>query len=125
MMRRNQGMTLLEVMIALVVFAIAGLALMEMTSGDLNNMQRLEQKTVASWIAHNQLATIRLNKDWPDGGWQGEKVKMAGRDWYVQWEGKAAGSEDIQSKFRQVTVQVKPSEDSSQTLITMKSFISK
>ncbi|MFM5136527.1 prepilin-type N-terminal cleavage/methylation domain-containing protein, partial [Aeromonas rivipollensis] len=42
---RARGMTLLEVMVALAVFAIAGLAVMKTASEHLSGLNYLEQKT--------------------------------------------------------------------------------
>ncbi|MGS4288616.1 prepilin-type N-terminal cleavage/methylation domain-containing protein [Serratia marcescens] len=43
-MRRQQGMTLLEVMVALMIFAIGCLALINSTGGQVRNLSEIEAK---------------------------------------------------------------------------------
>lgn len=62
-------MTLLEVMVALVVFAIAGLAVMKTASEHLSGLSYLEQKTLATWVVQNQLVQQRLEGSWPSDSW--------------------------------------------------------
>ena len=57
---RQCGMTLLEVMLALVILAVSGLAVIKSASDALNNQGYLEQKTLALWVASNRLAELKL-----------------------------------------------------------------
>lgn len=59
-----RGMTLLEVMVALAVFAIAGLAVMKTASEHLSGLNYLEQKTLATWVVENQLVQQKLEAKW-------------------------------------------------------------
>ncbi len=79
----NQGFTLLEVLVALAVFAVAAVALMKVSTSQLQLSGRLEEKTFAHWVALNMVNEMQANKDWPDLGEQTGKVAMAGRDWKV------------------------------------------
>ena len=45
----KRGFTLLEVMLALAIFALAATAVLQIASGALSNQQILEEKTVAGW----------------------------------------------------------------------------
>ncbi len=56
----KRGFTLLEVMIALAIFALAATAVLQIASGALSNQQILEEKTVAGWVAENQTALLYL-----------------------------------------------------------------
>ncbi len=47
----KRGFTLLEVMLALAIFALAATAVLQIASGALSNQQILEEKTVAGWVA--------------------------------------------------------------------------
>lgn len=46
----KRGFTLLEVMLALAIFALAATAVLQIASGALSNQQILEEKTVAGWV---------------------------------------------------------------------------
>ena len=50
----KRGFTLLEVMLALAIFALAATAVLQIASGALSNQHVLEEKTVAGWVAENQ-----------------------------------------------------------------------
>lgn len=59
---KEQGMTLLEVMVALVIFSTAALALMNSVSLNVRFTHGLADTLQASWVAENQLAQAQLAK---------------------------------------------------------------
>lgn len=74
-------MTLLEVMVALVIFSTAALALMNSVSLNVRFTHGLADTLQASWVAENQLAEAQLLKtDFPDAEQQGTEI-MGGRSW--------------------------------------------
>jgi general secretion pathway protein I len=78
---KQRGMTLIEVMIALALLAIAGLALMQTQHERVRNLHHLEKKQLAGWIAENQLALWQLSSApilTP------QEVLMAGEHWFWQ-----------------------------------------
>jgi general secretion pathway protein I len=81
--KNNKGFTLLEVLVALAVFAVAAIALMRVSESQLQLSARLEDKTFAHWVALNMVSEMQANQDWPDLGEQTGKVSMAGRDWKI------------------------------------------
>ena len=81
---RNKGFTLLEVMIALVIFGISALVILEQTSRSVLQQSQLEEKTLALWVAENQLASLRLQTAWPNTGTSEQIVTSAQRDWTIQ-----------------------------------------
>ncbi|TEW53942.1 type II secretion system protein GspI [Psychromonas sp. RZ22] len=89
--KRKRGMTLLEVMLALVILASAGLAVMQAASQALNNQSYLQQKTFAMWIASNRLAELKLQKRWPSSSWSSAEVEFAGAKWYWRYQSVATG----------------------------------
>ena len=81
-------MTLLEVMVALAIFALAGIAVMSSVSQQLVGLTALEEKTLATWVADNRLVEIKLRKSWPGLTWINGKEEMAGQTWYWRWQGQ-------------------------------------
>lgn len=77
------GFTLLEVLVATAIFAVAALGLLNAQSTQLRTDQYLETKTLAHWVALNHLAEMRLEKSFPDIGEVRSSASMAGRDWTV------------------------------------------
>ena len=57
---RAPGFTLVEVMVALLVLALALTALQLRITQHVNNSAYLRDKTVAGWIAQNRLEMLRL-----------------------------------------------------------------
>lgn len=79
--RKEQGMTLLEVMVALVIFSTAALALMNSVSLNVRSTHGLGDSLQASWVAENQLAEAKLsNTPFPDALQTGTEI-MGGRSW--------------------------------------------
>ncbi|MCF8578577.1 type II secretion system minor pseudopilin GspI [Enterobacter ludwigii] len=78
---KQTGMTLLEVMVALVIFSTAALALMNSVSLNVRFTHGLADTLQASWVAENQLAEAQLTKrDFPDAEERGTEL-MGGRSW--------------------------------------------
>ena len=105
-MRRAGGFTLLEVLVALAIFALVAASVLTATSRSLKTASRLEEKTLAMWIADNQLAELQLSKtSVADGRDQGE-VDFAGRRW--QWQSEVLATSE--ADMRRVTLWVAPAE---------------
>ena len=104
---KQKGMTLLEVMVALVIFSTAALALMNSVSLNVRFTHGLGETLQASWVAENLLAEAKLSKsDFPDtdeqgtetmGGrawnWHKQRVKTAGNVWASEVRVYAEGEE--------------------------------
>lgn len=86
-MKAQSGMTLIEVMVALVVFALAGLSVMQATLQQTRHMGRMEEKPLAGWLADNQLVQLKLENRWPALSSSETTVQAAGSRWYIRWQG--------------------------------------
>ena len=84
------GFTLVEVMVALAVVAVALPALLLTLSQQLDGLRYLEDRTHAQWVAANRLAELRLVAG-AKGSLQTGRVsgteELAGRSWYWWSEG--------------------------------------
>ena len=78
-----QGFTLLEVLIALAIFAITAIALLSQSSQSVSQSVYLEEKAYALWIAENALTELRLKPEWPSLGEQQDYRNQFGREWAV------------------------------------------
>lgn len=77
------GFTLLEVLVALVVVAVALAALARAGAEAVNTQAALEERTLALWVADTVLAEMRLEGSPAPGRRQGQ-MAMGQRDWYWQ-----------------------------------------
>lgn len=65
-MRKHQaGFTLIEVMVALSIIAIALAALSRALGVTVMNQSALEQKTIATWVAQDRLMQVKLPNTQP------------------------------------------------------------
>lgn len=90
----KQGFTLLEVMVALAILAVAAIALMNVGMNYTNGLGRMQDRTYGHFVAMNELASLEINASWPEG--TGEKeVEEQGRHWSVAWKVSNTMSEQV------------------------------
>ena len=95
--KRQLGMTLLEVMLALVIMATAGVAVINAASGALNNHSKLQNKTFALWVASNRLTELKLQQVWPSSSWKNDTEEFAGVTWYLRYQSVETGDGDFKA----------------------------
>lgn len=116
----QKGFTLLEVMIALAVFALAGTALLKVAGSSLMGIGHLERSSIAQWVAANQLVEANLDqKSWPPKKASG-KIEMAGREWH--WRQTVIATED--KNMRAVQVEVRENEKDKNSLASLLTYVS-
>lgn len=91
-MRDSRGFTLLEVLVALGIFALVAASVLAASSRSLQNAARLEEKTLAMWVADNQLTELQLQDPAPGVGVQEGEVEFAGRTF--AWQSSVQGTSD-------------------------------
>lgn len=64
-MRTQNGFTLIEVLIALLVFGLIATAAAEVGGQYISSYERIRDKTLASWLADNRISQIRLQETLP------------------------------------------------------------
>ena len=83
-MTRLSGFTLIEVMIALLIFSLGSVTLIWGMNQAVSTQSRLEQKTFASWIAENKFTELSIVSSFPPVGEKKEDIEYAGQTWVVQ-----------------------------------------
>jgi general secretion pathway protein I len=79
----SRGFTLIEIVIALAIVAVATLAIATAMNQHVNMAAGLEQRLLASWVASNKLAEIRYQAklEKVKTGTRSETVELGGRRW--------------------------------------------
>jgi general secretion pathway protein I len=83
MRKHSRGFTLIEVLVALAVLAIALAAVMRVVAQSGDTAIALRDRTQAMWVAQDRLREHQLQRDWPAADTRSGVSQFAGREW--QW----------------------------------------
>lgn len=83
MASQQRGFTLLEVLVALAIFATVAAVLLTASARSLQNAARLEEKTLAAWVADNYLTELQLAATPPETGNDSRELELGGRHWQL------------------------------------------
>ena len=95
MRRSRAGFTLVEVLIALAVVAIALVALVRAAGVQVQSFDALRERTLAGWVAANVVTETRLATAFPPIGRSDGHAQFGGRDWTWQREVQATRDAEI------------------------------
>ena len=74
------GFTLIECLVALAVFALAAMALLNLSGESTRSAARVETRTLGGIVADNVAAQAMIARDLPSGSTQGQ-ASLGGREW--------------------------------------------
>ncbi|KTD50693.1 GspI family T2SS minor pseudopilin variant LspI [Legionella quateirensis] len=101
----NSGFTLIEVLLALAIIAIALTALLKATAQNIENTHRIKEKTISHWIAMQGVSMIQLNLLQVNQSQEStQATTMLGEQWY--WRAKISATP--LNKVQQITISVSP-----------------
>ena len=96
------GFTLLEVLVALAVTALAIAALWKALSQGIVVAQGLPERSAARWVAHNRIVLRQAAGEWPAPRIYRGSAAMGGREWH--WEEQVSATEE--PRLRRLRVKV-------------------
>ncbi len=77
----QSGFSVVEALVALFVFAVAGVGLVELQTRSLATLNAVESQSMAGLIAQNRLVEISASTSAPELGEQAGEISLGGRDW--------------------------------------------
>lgn len=118
---RNNGFTLIEVLVALAIVAIAMTAIIKATSQNIRATGYLEQKTMALWAGQEILTKARLNliKLSDNAVDTRNNLTMLNQTWYWQAEQEKTPN----PRIKKITVRVFANEETETSMINLSSYV--
>lgn len=100
-MRTDSGFTLIEVVVALAIFAVAAMALTQIAMQYTQSTAHSILRTKAQFVAQNEIAQMEINAEWLEGT-QSKQVTSQGQTWQIDKRAEAT----ISPKIQKIEVQV-------------------
>ena len=120
---RASGFTLIEVLIALAVFAAVGITLAKNVSTVVLQTSRMQEKalawSVASNVANNRFIRVEDESPIERTGRTTQEVRQANRSWFVETTLRSTDNEDLKA----LTVSVSDADTPDDVLVTLNTFV--
>jgi len=108
MHHKQTGFTLLEVMIAITIFAMLASTISQVAAVTVDNQIHLEKKLLATWIAENDIIKMR-SLPWNEIKSGKDELKLSDREWFIKRvvkDKKSFGGINLPVEVRQVNISV-------------------
>jgi general secretion pathway protein I len=99
---RRGGFTLVEILVALAILAVALAAGMRAIGESADSATLLKQRTLALWVAQNRLAAAQIASPWPAVGTRAGDALQAGTRFI--WSENVSGTPN--PSFRKIEISV-------------------
>ena len=100
---KSKGFTLLEVMVALAIFAVAAVALTKVAMQYTQSTSNAILRTKAQFVAMNEVAMMEINQEWLQGT-QSKQVTSQGETWQIDKSAQSTISPHVQKIDLQVSL---------------------
>jgi len=122
---QQQGFTLIEIIVALLVISVALGAIITTTANSVKHGSHIKEKTIALWVAQNYIAeTIIISKSkkkWPSTGFKFDTISMAGNKWFLKSQIKQTPDNNI----RRIDVSVYSDKETENKIVSLTTYILK
>ncbi len=100
---KSKGFTLLEVMVALAIFAVAAVALTKVAMQYTQSTSNAILRTKAQFVAMNEIALMEINQEWLEGT-QSKQITSQGETWQIDKSAQSTISPNVQKVDVQVSL---------------------
>lgn len=115
----GKAFTLIEVLIALAIVAVALMAAMRAAGQGTNSVEEMRSRLLAGWMAQNRLAEHRARDEWLPLGVQRGTARLGGMEFAWREEVLATANPN----FRRVDVLISTVPEQTHTLARLTGFV--
>lgn len=116
---RHAGFTLLEILVALAILAIALGAVLRATGAATNHAEEMRTRLLADWVAQNRIALHAARGDWlPVGMQNGEETQAGIR---LLWKEEISSTPN--PAFRRIEISVTTPDDTQYALRRLSGYL--
>ena len=112
----ERGFTLVEVLVALVILAVAAAGLIAAAEAHVDTIRAVQSRAAAQWVAENRIAELTISPEAAPKA--GELVEMLGQSWAVQVSRRPSDDPDLDA----MTISVSEPE-ATEPVVTMDFFL--
>ena len=102
-MKKNKGFTLIEVVVALAIFAVAAMALTKVAMQYTQSTANAILRTKAQFVAQNEISMMMINREWLSGT-TSKQVTTQAETWQVDKKAESTLSPNVQKIDVQVSL---------------------
>lgn len=100
---KSKGFTLLEVMVALAIFAVAAVALTKVAMQYTQSTSNAILRTKAQFVAMNEIALMEIDQEWLEGT-QSKQITSQGETWQIDKSAQSTISPNVQKVDLQISL---------------------
>jgi len=119
MHRSDRGFTLVEVLVALAVLAIALVAVLRTMGQAVDTTIALRERNVALWVAQNRLTEHQIRRNWPSPDTKEGEAEIGGEQWF--WREQVSTTPE--PRIRRIEITVRRDTDSPNTQAKLVGFL--